>query len=82
MRVLKSMPTVTLLLQQGHTYTNRVMLSNSATPWVDFTQTIRGCVSPVEKKGAEIEGRLLTCSCALCLCLGFKCLKDKVDILG
>ena len=38
LRVLK--PTVTHLLQQGHTYFNKATPSNSATPWVEHIQTI------------------------------------------
>ena len=34
------MPTVTHLLQQGHTCSNRVTPSNSATPWAKRIQTI------------------------------------------
>ena len=40
MRVLKPMHTETLLLQQGHTYSNRATYLNSATPWAKQIQTI------------------------------------------
>ena len=42
MRVLKptSTSTVTHLIQQGHTYSNRVSPSKSATPWAKDIQTI------------------------------------------
>jgi hypothetical protein len=43
-RDLKSTPTVTHLLQQGHTYSNRVTPSNSATPWIVHIQTITACL--------------------------------------
>jgi hypothetical protein len=39
MRVLKPTPTVAYLLQQGHTYSNRAIPSNSATPWAEHIQT-------------------------------------------
>ena len=39
MKVLKPTPTVTHLLQQGHTYTNRATTSKSATPWAETIQT-------------------------------------------
>jgi len=35
MRVLKPTPTVTHLLQQGYTYSNRATPSKSATPWAE-----------------------------------------------
>ena len=38
MRVLKPTPTVTHLLQQGHTYSNRATASNSATSWAKQVQ--------------------------------------------
>jgi hypothetical protein len=41
MRALKPTPTVTHLLQQGHTYSNRATPSNSATPWAEHIQTIK-----------------------------------------
>jgi hypothetical protein len=31
---------MTQVLQQGHTYSNRVKPSNSATPWAEHTQAI------------------------------------------
>jgi hypothetical protein len=37
---LKPIPTVTHLLQQGHTYSNRATPSNSATPWTEHIQTM------------------------------------------
>jgi len=40
MRVLKLIPTMTHLLQQGYIYFNRATPSNSATPWAKHTQTI------------------------------------------
>jgi hypothetical protein len=40
MRVLKPMPTVTHLFQQGHTYSNKATCPNSAIPWVKHIQTI------------------------------------------
>ena len=36
---LKATPTVTHLLQQGHTYCNKVTPPNSATPWAKHIQT-------------------------------------------
>ena len=35
MRVLKPTPTVTHLLKQGHTHSNRATPPNSATPWAE-----------------------------------------------
>ena len=40
MRALKSIPTVTHPLQQGHTHSNKDTPSNSATSWAKHTQTI------------------------------------------
>jgi hypothetical protein len=40
MRILKPTPTMTHLLQQGHTYPNRASASNSAIPWAEPIQTI------------------------------------------
>ena len=34
------MPTVAHLFQQGHTYSNRATLSDSATPWAEHIQNI------------------------------------------
>ena len=39
-RVLKSRVTVTFLLQQGHTYSNKAIPSNCATPWGENIQII------------------------------------------
>lgn len=38
-RVSTHIPTVTHLLQQGYTYTNKAIPPNSATPWVKHIQT-------------------------------------------
>ena len=38
---LKPIPTVTHLLQQDHTYSNRTIPMNSATPWAKHIQTIK-----------------------------------------
>jgi hypothetical protein len=40
MRVIKPTSTVTQVLQQGHTYSNRASPSNSAIPWPKHIQTI------------------------------------------
>jgi hypothetical protein len=40
MGILKPMPTVTHLLQQGHTYSNKAKSPNSATPWAKHIQII------------------------------------------
>ena len=40
MSVLKPTPLVIHLLQQGHTYSNSVTPSNSATPWAEYIETI------------------------------------------
>jgi hypothetical protein len=37
---LKPTPTVTHLIQQGHTYSNRATPPNSAIPWAEHIQTI------------------------------------------
>jgi hypothetical protein len=47
MRVLKPTPTVTHLLQQGHTYSNKATPPNSATPWAKHIQTITHALSNV-----------------------------------
>jgi hypothetical protein len=36
----KPIPTVTHFLQQGHTYSNKATVPNSATPWTKHIQTI------------------------------------------
>ena len=41
MTFLKPIPTVTHLLQQDHTYSNRTIPTNSATPWAKHIQTIK-----------------------------------------
>ena len=41
MTFLKPIPTVTHLLQQEHTYSNRTVPTNSATPWAKHIQTIK-----------------------------------------
>ena len=41
MRVLKPIPTVTHLIQQGHTYYNKVTPPNNITPWGKDIQTKR-----------------------------------------
>jgi hypothetical protein len=63
MRVLKPIPTMTHLLQQGYTYSNRATPSNSATPWAEHIQTITSGhgsmgVSPGTQE-AEQTGRSL-----------------------
>jgi hypothetical protein len=50
MRVLTPTPTVTHLLQQGHTYSNRATPSNSAIPWAKHIQTIT-IVMSIKKSG-------------------------------
>jgi hypothetical protein len=39
-RVSKSMPTMTYLLQQGHTYSNKATPPNRVIPWAKHIQTI------------------------------------------
>ena len=38
-RVLKPMPTMTHFLQQGHTYSDKSIPSNSVIPWAKHIQT-------------------------------------------
>jgi hypothetical protein len=38
-KLLKLTPTVTHSFQQGHTYSNKAVLPNSATPWAKHIQT-------------------------------------------
>jgi hypothetical protein len=40
MRILKPIPTMTCLLQQGHTYSSRATPCNSVTPWAKHIQII------------------------------------------
>jgi hypothetical protein len=42
MVALKPMSTMTHFLQEGHTYANKTIPPNSATPWVKYFQTIAG----------------------------------------
>jgi hypothetical protein len=40
MRVLKPTATITHFLQQGHSYSNKALAPNSASPWTKHIQTI------------------------------------------
>jgi hypothetical protein len=58
MRVLKSTPTVTLLLQQGHTHSNSATTSSSATLWAKHIHTIRGSKAETRRGEEKEEGAM------------------------
>ena len=61
MRVLKPTPTVTQLLQQGHTYSKRATPSNSAPPWAEHIQTITPRDTAIGRTEAVSQVKMVTC---------------------
>jgi hypothetical protein len=82
MRVSKSTPTVTHVLQQDQTYFNRATPSNSAISWVEDIQTITQ--RNKNKKSTQFSLKLLV-ACSMCICirhLSSFCLIVKQDLTG
>lgn len=58
---------------------------NKMILWIDMNADLWRlvCISPVEKKEGLRAGQAVNMLvCPVLLCSGFKCLKDKVGILG